>query len=83
MLFQAKQKILTSIYEGAIAVGLPVTQQAPHRSRRAELPHRALQEYSLPAAAYAAEGMALRGLPSIRGRSIWKSSINFLKPFQL
>ena len=31
-----------------IAVGQPVTRQAPHRSRRAELPHRALQKYSLP-----------------------------------
>jgi len=32
----------------AIAVGLPVAQQPPHRSRRAVFPHRALQEYSLP-----------------------------------
>jgi len=31
-----------------IAVGLPVTQQPPHRSRRAVFPHRALREYSLP-----------------------------------
>src|SRR5712692_1194302 len=32
----------------AIAVGLPVTQQPPRRSRRAVFPHRALREYSLP-----------------------------------
>ncbi len=31
-----------------IAVGLPVTRQPPHRSRRAVFPHRALREYSLP-----------------------------------
>src|SRR3990170_626612 len=31
-----------------IAVGPPVAQRPPHRSRRAELPHRALQRYSLP-----------------------------------
>ena len=31
-----------------IAVGLPVTQQPPHRSRRAVFPHRAPQKYSLP-----------------------------------
>src|SRR5215213_3528768 len=30
------------------AVGLPVTRQPPHRSRRAVFPHRALREYSLP-----------------------------------
>ena len=30
------------------AVGLPVTWQPPHRSRRAVFPHRALREYSLP-----------------------------------
>ena len=30
-----------------IAVGLPVTQQPPHRSRRAVFPHRAFQRYSL------------------------------------
>jgi hypothetical protein len=32
----------------AIEVELPVTRQPPHRSRHAELPHRALQEYSHP-----------------------------------
>src|SRR5437899_4942042 len=31
-----------------IAVGLPVTRQPPHRSRRAVFPHRALREYSMP-----------------------------------
>ena len=31
-----------------IAVGLPVTRQPPHSSRRAVFPHRALREYSLP-----------------------------------
>ena len=31
-----------------IAVGLPVTRQPPHKSRRAELPHRAFQKYSPP-----------------------------------
>ena len=31
-----------------IAVGLPVTRQPPHRSRRAVFSHRALQKYSLP-----------------------------------
>jgi hypothetical protein len=34
-----------------IAVGLPVTRQPPHRSRRAELSHRALQENSHSVAA--------------------------------
>ena len=34
--------------EAAIAVGPPVTQRPPHRSRRAVFPHRALQPYSLP-----------------------------------
>jgi hypothetical protein len=33
---------------GAIAVGPPVTQRPPPRSRRAVFPHRALHEYSLP-----------------------------------
>jgi len=32
----------------AIAVGLPVAQQPPHGSRRADFPHRALQKSSLP-----------------------------------
>jgi hypothetical protein len=32
----------------AIAVGLPVAQQPPHRSRRADYSHRALHKYSLP-----------------------------------
>jgi hypothetical protein len=32
----------------AIAVELSVTQQPPHKSRRAELPHRAFQRYSHP-----------------------------------
>jgi hypothetical protein len=32
----------------AAAVGQPVTRLPPHRSRRAELPHRAPQGYSLP-----------------------------------
>ena len=32
----------------AIAVELPVTEQTPHKSRRAELPHRAFQRYSHP-----------------------------------
>lgn len=32
----------------AIAVELSVTQQTPHKSRRAELPHRAFQKYSRP-----------------------------------
>ena len=31
-----------------IAVELPVTRQTPHKSRRAELPHRAFQKYSRP-----------------------------------
>src|SRR5690554_3450633 len=31
-----------------VTVGLPVAQSPPHGSRRAELPHRAPQEYSLP-----------------------------------
>jgi len=31
-----------------IAVGLSVTRQPPHRSRRAVFPHRALRKYSLP-----------------------------------
>ena len=31
-----------------IAVGLPVTRQPPHRSRRAVFPHRALRRYSPP-----------------------------------
>jgi hypothetical protein len=34
-----------------IAVGRPVTQPPPHRSRRAVFSHRALQEYSLPQSA--------------------------------
>ena len=33
---------------GGIAVGLLVTQQPPHRSRRAVFPHRALRRDSLP-----------------------------------
>ena len=38
----------TGRVKGDIAVGLPVTQQPPHRSRRAVFPHRAPQKYSLP-----------------------------------
>src|SRR2546426_3799552 len=40
----------------AIAVGLPVTQQPPHRSRRAVFPHRALRGYSLPQQDSATDG---------------------------
>ena len=40
-LFDPKRSYFT------VTVGTPVTQRPPHRSRRAELPHRALQEYSL------------------------------------
>ena len=40
-LWRGRQKKLS-------AVGLPVTWQPPHRSRRAVFPHRALREYSLP-----------------------------------
>ena len=32
----------------SIAVGPLVTQRPPHRSRRADFPHRALQRFSLP-----------------------------------
>jgi hypothetical protein len=42
-----------------IAVGLPVTQQPPHRSRRADFSHRALQKYSLPHGLQAIMGAAL------------------------
>jgi hypothetical protein len=65
-----------------IVVGLSVTQQPPHRFRRAELLHRALQKYSLPASAYVAEGMALWGLYKIRARSIW-NSLSILNALQL
>jgi len=43
----ARDNLLTVIQK-LIAVGLPVTRQPPHRSRRAVFPHRALREYSLP-----------------------------------
>src|SRR5207247_10059773 len=39
-----------------IAVGPPVTQRPPHRSRRAVFPHRALQQYSLPQVGLSLEG---------------------------
>ncbi len=35
------------VFAAHIAVGTPVTGCPPHRSRRAELPHRAPQSYSL------------------------------------
>src|SRR6266508_650719 len=41
-------RVYTSPVSCAIAVGPPVTQRPPHRSRRAVFPHRALQFYSLP-----------------------------------
>jgi hypothetical protein len=40
------------IFSAVIAVGLAVTHQPPHRSRRAVFPHRALQYYSLPQSAF-------------------------------
>ena len=40
------------------AVGLPVTRQPPHRSRRAVFPHRALRRHSLPQADRARHGTA-------------------------
>jgi len=43
--------ILAETTGKGIAVGLPVTRQPPHRSRRAELSHRALQENSHSVAA--------------------------------
>ena len=58
---------------GAIAVGRPVTRPPPHRSRRAELPHRALRSDSLSHAAYLQEPASLpRGFSVRRGRSILK-----------
>lgn len=42
----------------ASAVGLPVTRQPPHRSRRAVFPHRALRRHSLPEADRARHGTA-------------------------
>ena len=61
---------LMIIYYAAIAVELPVTRQAPHRSRRAEFPHRALQKYSHPQRLYAKPGTNF--LLSRRGRfTIW------------
>ena len=39
---------VTGQRRAVIAVGLPVTQQPPHRSRRAVFPHRALRTASLP-----------------------------------
>ena len=53
-----------------IAVGLPVTQQPPHRSRRAVFPHRALQKYSLPQSSLDQLKLSPLGRPTIRGRSI-------------
>src|SRR5713101_437449 len=41
---------------GTIAVGRPVTRPPPHRSRRAVVSHRALQQYSLPQV-----GLCLKG----------------------
>ena len=46
--------------EWAIAVGRPVTQPLPHRSRRAVFSHRALQEYSLPQVGLGLEGCLSR-----------------------
>src|SRR2546426_10211717 len=40
--------VIGCLAEKLIAVGPPVTQRPPHRSRRAVFPHRALQPYSLP-----------------------------------
>jgi hypothetical protein len=36
-----------STFAVCIKVGQPVTELPPHKSRRAELPHRAFQSYSL------------------------------------
>jgi hypothetical protein len=44
----------------AIAVGLPVAQQPPHKSRRAELSHRAFQKYSYPQKASRQAGSSSR-----------------------
>jgi transposase len=44
----AQVRLIETLRRSIIAVGLPVTQQPPHRSRRAVFPHRALQKYSLP-----------------------------------
>jgi len=40
--------LVKNILNVVVTVGQPVTRLPPHRSRRAELPHRALQQYSLP-----------------------------------
>jgi len=51
----------------AIVVGLPVALQPPHKSQRAELSHRAFQEYSLPQDVTFNQGIGGWGSP-------WRSS---------
>jgi len=38
----------TVYMQKAVTVETPITRHPPHRSRRADFPHRALQKYSLP-----------------------------------
>jgi hypothetical protein len=40
--------LINTNYFFIVTVGQPVTRLPPHRSQRAELPHWALQRYSLP-----------------------------------
>ena len=41
------KKVDVDARDAQIEVGTPVTRRPPHRSRRAELPHRAPRSYSL------------------------------------
>jgi len=67
-----------------IAVGRPVTRPPPHRSRRAELPHRALQRDSL---AHAASPQVMTGLERagsvIRGLAMANCFSKSLNPCQV
>src|SRR5712691_10216559 len=63
-----------------IAVGRPVTRPPPHRSRRAELPHRALRSDALSHAASLHDTASLpRGFSVMRGRSILQCCSRSLK----
>jgi hypothetical protein len=65
-------------FNGAIAVGRPVTQPPPHGSRRAVFSHRALQSYSLPQV-----GLGLEDCLSRRGSSTdpWAGHFAALQDF--
>jgi hypothetical protein len=63
-----------------ITVGRPVTRPPPYRSRRAELPHRAPQSYSLRTWQH---GASAQKLWQIRGRGSLKTFTSSTKPCQL